>query len=83
MDRDTEEKRLIDRIRAITFKEAKDNGAHFITRKWVAEKIGRSEEFVKLNWTKDPYDCKMKKENIGKNQAYILNENEKRCIRLA
>lgn len=79
---DTEEKRFIDRIRAITFKEARDNGANYITRQWVAERIGRSEEFVKLNWNRDPYDSKMDKVAIGKS-GYVMNEHEKRIIRLS
>lgn len=55
---DSEEKRFVDRIRAITFREAKEAGAAFITRQWVAQLIGRSEEFVKNNWRRDPHDCK-------------------------
>ena len=79
---DTEEKRFIDRIRTISFKEAKDNGANFITRQWVAERIGRSEEFVKNNWNRDPYDCKMDKAAIG-NSGYAINEHQKRIVRLS
>ena len=79
---DTEQRRYIDRIRAITFKQAKDEGANFITRQWVAEKIGRSETFVKENWNRNPYDCEMKKDNIGRS-GEVLNEHEKRLIRLS
>ena len=77
---ESEEKRHIDRIRAITFKEAKDNGAEFITRDWVANRIERSEAFVKRNWNRDPYDCKMDKQHIGAS-GDVLNEHEKRIIR--
>ena len=40
----------IHRIRAITFREARDEGATFISRSWIATRIGRSEDFVKKNW---------------------------------
>lgn len=77
---DCEQRRWIDRIRAISFKEAKDEGAGFITRRWVAERIGRSEEFVKLNWNRDPYQSAMDTKNIGKS-GEALNHHEKRIIR--
>ena len=77
---ESEKKRHIDRIRAITFKEAKDNGAEFITREWVADRIERSETFVKCNWNRDPYNCEMDKRNIGA-AGDVLNEHEKRLIR--
>ena len=54
MSFDSEQARLVDRIRATAFYEAKQAGAEFITRKWVADKINRSENFVKRNWTKKP-----------------------------
>ena len=41
-----EEVRHVDRIRAITFREARDAGAEFITRRWVAYRIRRSEQFA-------------------------------------
>ena len=44
---DSEEARWIDRIREITFREAKQAGASLISRSWVAKKINRSEDFVK------------------------------------
>ena len=74
-------KRNIDRIRAITFKEAKDEGAKFITKAWVAAKLRRSETFVQDNWSKNPNNCEMDKRLIGK--AGVLNEHEKRVIRLS
>src|SRR5277367_6718299 len=63
---DSEEARWIDRIRAITFREAKEAGASFISRSWVAKKINRSEDFVKRNWKTDPYSCFMQQENPGR-----------------
>ena len=56
---DSEEIRYVDRIRAIAFREARDAGASFITRSWVAAKIKRSERFVSEHWNKDPYDAAM------------------------
>ena len=56
---DSEEVRHVDRIRAITFREARDAGAEFITRRWVANRIKRSEQFVKCNWNGDVYNCGM------------------------
>ncbi len=43
---DTEEQRIIDRIKCIAFREARDAGATFINRQWVAEKVHRSVRFV-------------------------------------
>lgn len=62
---DSEEIRYVDRIRAIAFREARDAGASFITRSWVAAKIKRSERFVSEHWNKDPYDAAMDVSKIG------------------
>ncbi len=40
---DTDEQRFIDRIKCIAFREAKESGAEFITKKWIANKLKRSE----------------------------------------
>ncbi len=39
---DNEQQRIIDRIKCIAFREAKDAGAEFINRKWISEKLGRA-----------------------------------------
>lgn len=57
---DSEKKRFVDRIRAVTFREARDAGASFISRSWVALRLGRSEDFVKRNWNKSLDDCEAK-----------------------
>ena len=62
---DSETRRHIDRVRAITFREARDAGASFVTKSWVAERLSRSERFVQANWNRDPYDCAMDTEIIG------------------
>ena len=37
---------------SVTFKEARDAGAAFITRKWIAQKLKRSERWVLMNLNK-------------------------------
>ena len=69
MSFDSEHARLVDRIRATAFYEAKQAGADFITRKWVADKINRSESFVKRNWTKKPMDCFAEFSNCGRPES--------------
>ena len=49
-----EEARLyVDRVQAIAWREARDAGATFITRKWVAKKLGRSPGWVASYWNKE------------------------------
>ncbi|CAF4727382.1 unnamed protein product [Rotaria sp. Silwood1] len=52
---DTEEQRIIDRIKCIAFREARDAGATFINRHWVANKVHRSVQFV-TDWQKSVDD---------------------------
>lgn len=52
---DTEDQRVIDRIRCIAFREARDAGATFIDRNWIAEKVHRSIRFI-TDWWQKPYD---------------------------
>ncbi|CAF2920751.1 unnamed protein product [Rotaria sp. Silwood2] len=62
---DTEEQRIIDRITCIAFREARDAGATFINRQWIAEKIHRSVRFV-TDWRKKQYDqCFANYSNAG------------------
>ena len=56
----SEKKRFVDHIRAVTFREAHDAGASFISRSWVALQLGRSEDFVKRNWNKSLNNCEAK-----------------------
>ncbi|CAF0742559.1 unnamed protein product [Didymodactylos carnosus] len=42
----TEQERIIDRIKCIAFREARDTGAAFINRQWIADKIRRTTRFV-------------------------------------
>ena len=48
---DCEELRKLDRIKAISWRIAKE-GATFITKKWIANKLKRDESWVKRNWKK-------------------------------
>jgi len=52
---DTEEQRIIDRIKCIAVREARDASATFINRQWVAEKVHRSTQFV-TDWWQKPYE---------------------------
>ena len=79
MANDSEEIRWIDRIRAITFREARDAGASFISCSWIAKYIKRDESFVKRNWNKNPYDChREKSENLGRPE--VLSQESKDII---
>ena len=46
---DTEQQRMIDRIKCIAFREAHHGGATFTNRQWIAEKIHCTTRFVS-NW---------------------------------
>jgi hypothetical protein len=63
---DSGEQRLIDRIKCIAFKDVKDSGAEFITRKWIAEKLKRSEKWVQCNWNKTEIQCFSDFEKCGR-----------------
>ena len=54
---DSEKHRQIDRIMNVAFRIARDAGANFINRKWVAEKLGRSVQWVTDHWNKSPQEC--------------------------
>ncbi|CAF4070274.1 unnamed protein product [Rotaria sordida] len=49
---DTERQRINDRIKCITFREARDAGATFINPHWIVKKVHRSIRFVTdwLHW---------------------------------
>ena len=54
---DSEKQRAVDRIMSIAFRQARDAGASFIDRNWIAGKLGRSVRWVTDNWNKRPEDC--------------------------
>ena len=43
---DSEKQRVMDRIMCIYFSQARDAGASFINRNWIAEKFGRTSRWV-------------------------------------
>lgn len=75
---------------AITFRIAKDQPAGTISRSWVARYLKRSEDFVKRNWKRDPFDCEMDSrpaqvtESLSQESKEIITESlarEKKSIR--
>lgn len=54
---DSEKQRIIDRIKCIAFKEARDASATFITQKWIAKQLHRSERWVRDTWNKSEEEC--------------------------
>lgn len=54
---DSEKQRLIDRIKCISFREARDAGAAFINRNWIAQKLHRSVRWVTDTWNKTEEEC--------------------------
>ena len=54
---DTEQQRMIDRIKCITFREAHDAGAIFINKQWIVDKIHRTTRFASEWWEKSYSQC--------------------------
>ena len=54
---DSENQRIIDRIKCIAFREASDAGATLITRKWIANELHRTEDWVRRHWNNSPEEC--------------------------
>ena len=75
---DTEETRWIDRIRAITLREARDAGATFISRAWVTKYLKRSENFVKRNWNKNQHESEM--ETVSLQWPVVLSQESKKSL---
>jgi hypothetical protein len=62
---DSEQQRMIDRIKCIAFREACDAGATFINRQWIADKIHRTTRFVSECWEKSYDQCFADYSNAG------------------
>ncbi len=62
---DIEEQRIIDRIKCIAFREARDAGAAFINRQWISDKVHRSIRFVADWWEKSYDQCFADYSNVG------------------
>ncbi len=54
---------------AITFRIAKDLPPGTISRSWVAKTLNRSENFVKRNWNKDPFNCEMDSKHVSYHES--------------
>ena len=54
---DSEQQWIIDRIKCVAYREARDAGAAFIDRKWIAQKLHRSVRWVTGNWLKTDNEC--------------------------
>lgn len=75
---DSEKKRWVSRIMAITFRIAKDLPPGTISRSWVAKTLNRSEDFVKKNWNKDPFNCEMNSKQESHHES--LSQESKEII---
>jgi len=56
LQNDNEELWVICRAMAVTFRMARDAGAAFITKNWVAAQLKRFAHFVHRNWHRSPHD---------------------------
>ena len=74
---DDEEQHVIDRIRANAYREAMEEGATFINRKWIAQKLHRTERWVTDNWEKGYSHCFTK---FGDGRPTKLSEESKNII---
>ncbi len=74
---DDEEQRVIDRIRANACREAMEEGATFINRKWIAQKLHRSERWVTDNRKKGYEHCFTK---FGDGRPEKLSEESKKIV---
>ena len=54
---DSEQQWIIDRIKCVACRGARDAGAAFFDRKWIAQKLHRSVRWVTDNWLKTDNEC--------------------------
>lgn len=79
---DSEEQRIVDRIRCITYREIRDEmiattGESFITRSWISERLRRSEDWVRRNWNKTIDECYTQ---FGNGRPQVLSQESKDVI---
>ena len=79
---DSEEQRFLDRIRCITYREIRDEmiartGDSCITRRWISEKLRRSERWVQEHWNKTTEECYTQ---FGSGRPEILSQDTKDII---
>jgi hypothetical protein len=77
---DSEHQRVIDRIKCIAFREARDAGAEFINRNWIANKVNRSVRWVAEWWQKSESECFGDYSNVGRPLLFSRkSENYQKC----
>ena len=76
MSFDSVQARLVDRIQACVFFKAKEAGASFITKAWVAKQLKRSEDWVQKHWRKNPMDCFEDHSNAGRPESLSQESKE-------
>lgn len=79
---DSEEQRIVDRIRCITYREIRDEiiartGGSFITREWISERLRRSEDWVRRTWNKTIEECYTQ---FGSGRPQVLSQESKDII---
>src|SRR6185437_1898838 len=74
---DSEKECLIDRIKCISFREARDAGATFINRNWIASKLGRFDRWVTATWNKTADECWTK---FGDGRPLQLSQESRNII---
>ena len=77
---DTEEARIIDRVKAVAFREAMEAGANFINREWIAKKLHRSPRWVTDNWKKSYDECYT---NFSDGPEEVLSQESKEIVEQA
>lgn len=75
---DTDSQRFIDRIKANAWREAMENGASFINRKWISKKLHRSERWVTDNWKKGYDNCDSDFSSCGRKQ--VLSQESQNLV---
>ncbi len=63
---DNDDVRLIDRAMAIAFRIARDEGAEFIDRGWIAKKLKRASRWVTELWNKSTDEILIDRSRAGR-----------------
>ncbi len=63
---DNDDVRIIDRAMAVAFRMARDEGADFIDRAWIAKKLKRSVQWVSKHWNKSPEEILIDRSHGGR-----------------
>ncbi len=60
---------------AIMFRNGKDLPPGTIYRSWVSKTPNRSEDFIKRNWNKDPFNCEMNSKQESHDESLPQESN--------